>query len=297
MIKKIIKTVLTLSVILLALFFGYKKYKDYIDNPWTRDAQVRTQVIQIAPRVSGMVVAIHIKDNQFVKKGDLLFEIDSSKYKFKVLQAKARLKRAIEASKGAKIEYQRVQNIYNRDKGAISQKDFTRNQVNYFKSLADVESAKEALNTANLNLEWTKVYASVDGWVSNINFQLGTQAVANKPILALVDKNSFWVFGFFKESAIKNIHVNDKAIVTLMAYPDTPLKGTVESIAWGISHTDGNPGQNLLPKVKPVFPWIRLAQRIPVKIKLQEPLPENVKLRFGLTASVMIQNKKDEAIK
>ena len=291
MIKTAIKIVLTFSIIATALYMGYIKYEDYIKNPWTRDAQVRTQVIQVAPRVSGMVKAIHIKDNQFVKKGDLLFEIDDSKYRYKVLQAKARLTRALEASKGAKIEYERIKKIYKRDKGAVSQKDFTRNEVNYFKSLADVDSAKEALNTAKLNLKWTKVYASVDGWVSNINFQLGTQAVANKPILALVDKNSFWVFGFFKEDSIKDIKIGDEAIVTLMAYPDTPLKGKVESIAWGISHSDANPGQNLLPKVKPVFPWIRLAQRIPVKIKLNEPLPKEVKLRYGLSASVMI--KKD----
>jgi RND family efflux transporter MFP subunit len=249
-------------------------------------------VIQVAPRVSGMVKAIYIKDNQFVKKGDLLFEIDDSKYRYKVLQAEARLKRALEAAKGAKIEYERVKTIYKRDKGAVSQKDYTRYEVNYFKALADVDGAKEALNTAKLNLSWTKVYASVDGWVSNINFQLGTQAVANKPILALVDKNSFWVFGFFKEDSIKDIKIGDRAIVTLMAYPDTPLKGKVESIAWGISHSDGNPGQNLLPKVKPVFPWIRLAQRIPVKIKLDEPLPNDIKLRYGLSASVVIMSHK-----
>ena len=292
--KFLLKLILTLAIIGAAAWFGYKKYHSYIQNPWTRDGQIRTQVIQVAPRVSGMVTKIYISDNQLVKKGDLLFELDRSKYMLKLLQAKARLKRALEVSKGAKIEYQRVQNIYNRDKGAVSQKDFTRNQINYYKSLADVDSSKESLNIAKLNLKWTKVRATVDGWVSNINFQLGTQAVANKPILALVDKNSFWVFGFFKESAIKDIKIGDKASVILMAYPDTPLLAKVVSIAWGISHTDGNPGGNLLPKVKPVFPWIRLAQRIPVKLKLDEPLPKNIKLRFGLTASVMIMPMKHQ---
>ncbi len=290
--KTLLKIVLTFSVIGFAAYFGYKKFEIYVKNPWTRDGQVRTHVIQVAPRVSGMVVAIHVKDNQKVKKGDLLFEIDPSKYKLKLLQAEARLKRAMEASKGAKIEYERVQKIFKRDPGAVSQKDFSRNQVNYFKSLADMDSAREALNVAKLNLEWTKVRATVDGWVSNINFQLGTQAVANKPILALVDKDSFWVFGFFKEDVVGEIEVGDDAVVTLMAYPKVPLKGKVKSIVWGISHSDGNPGQNLLPKVRPVFPWIRLAQRIPVKIKLEEPLPKEVKLRFGFTASVLIKKEK-----
>jgi len=290
--KRLIKFALTFTIITLAVFFAYKKYQEYFSKPWTRDAQVRTQVIQVAPQVSGMVTKIYVKDNQEVKKGDILFELDASKYKFKVAQAQARLQRAQEALKGAKIEYERVKNIYKRDKGAVSKKDLTRNEVNYYKALADVESAKESLNIAKLNLSWTKVYAGVDGWVSNINFQLGTQAVANKPILALVDKNSFWIFGFFREDMVGDVNIGDRAIVTLMAYADTPLEAKVESIAWGISHTDGNPGSNLLPKVKPVFPWIRLAQRIPVKIRLKTPIPKNVKLRFGLSASVMIEKSK-----
>jgi multidrug resistance efflux pump len=284
---RFIKLSLTLALIIAAVYFGYDKYRRYIENPWTRDGQVRTQVVQIAPRVTGMVTKIHVTDNQHVKKGDLLFEIDPSRYELKVKQARARLQRALEAAKGTKTEYERVKKIYEHDRGAVSQKDLVRNETAYFKSLADIDAAREALNAAKLNLSFTKVYAPVDGYVSNITFQVGTQATANRPILALVDEHSFWVFGFFKESAIKHIAVGDKAIVTLMAYPDTPLKGKVESIAWGISHKDGNPGENLLPRVNPVFQWIRLAQRIPVRIELTD-VPENVKLRYGLTASVLI---------
>ncbi len=288
--KKLIKLLLTLAIVGSAIYFAYHKYIDYIENPWTRDGQVRTQVIQITPRVNGMVTKIHIVDNQKVKKGDILFEIDPSQYQIKVNQAEARLKRTLEAAKGTKIEYERVQSIYKKDKGAVSQKDLVRNETNYYKSLADIDSSEESLNTAKLNLSYTKVYAEVDGYVSNINFQTGSQASANKPILALVDENTFWVFGFFREDAIPEVEVGDDAIVTLLAYPDTPLKGKVESIAWGIAHADGNPGNNLLPSVKPVFQWIRLAQRIPVRIQL-DTLPDNVKLRFGLTASVMIKKK------
>jgi RND family efflux transporter MFP subunit len=238
-----------------------------------------------------MVIKIHVVDNQKVKTGDLLFEIDPSQYQVKVDQAKARLQRTLEAAKGTKIEYERVNKIYKRDKGAVSQKDLVRNQTNYYKSLADIDSSTESLNTAKLNLSYTKVYAEVDGYVSNINFQIGSQASAGKPILALVDENAYWVFGFFREDAIPEVEVGDTAKVTLLAYPDTVLNGKVESIAWGIAHSDGNPGNNLLPSVKPVFQWIRLAQRIPVRIKLDK-LPKNVKLRVGLTASVMILKDK-----
>ena len=285
--KKIIKILLTLAILGAAAFFTYNKYRAYMDNPWTRDGQVRTQVIQVTPRVNGMVVKIHVVDNQKVKIGDLLFEIDPSQYQVTLNQSEARLQRTREAAKGTKIEFERVKNIYDKDKGAVSQKDLVRNETKYYKSLADIDSSTEAVNTAKLNLSYTKVFAEVDGYVSNINFQIGSQASANKPILALVDENAYWVFGFFREDAIPDVEVGDTAMVTLLAYPDTPLKGKVESIAWGIAHSDGNPGNNLLPSVKPVFQWIRLAQRIPVRIKLDK-LPEEIKLRFGLTASVMV---------
>ena len=290
---KIVKLLITFALIGAAGAFAYNKYIDYIENPWTRDGQVRTQVIQVTPRVNGMVTKIHVVDNQHVKTGDLLFEIDPSQYQVKLNKAEAKLKRTLEAAKGREIEYNRVKKIYDRDRGAVSQRDLVRNETNYYKSLADIEASQEAVNTAKLNLSYTKVYAEVDGYVSNINFQIGSQATANKPILALVDENSYWVFGFFKESAISEVEVGDEARVTLLAYPDTPLYGKVESIAWGISHSDGNPGNNLLPSVKPVFQWIRLAQRIPVRVKL-ENVPENVKLRFGLTASVMILKRESK---
>jgi multidrug resistance efflux pump len=288
MFKTLVKLTLTLSILAAAGYFGYQKYEEYFNNPWTRDGQVRTQVIQVTPRVSGMIVAIHVADNQYVRKGDPLFDIDPSIYALKVRQAEAQLKRSQETSEGYKIEYDRVKSIAKRDKGAVSQKDLNRNRVNYLKSLSDIDVAKERLHNAKLNLSYCNVKAEVDGWVSNINFQIGTQAVANHPLLALVDKNTFWVFGFFREDEVAGVAVGDEARVTLMAYPDTPLEGKVESIAWGIAPSDGNPGQNLLPSVKPVFQWIRLAQRIPVRVKLNEPLPEKVKLRVGMTASVMV---------
>ena len=287
LLKLFIKIILNVAIFGSALYFGYIKFQDYFNNPWTRDGQVRAQVIQVSPRVSGAVIDISVIDNQEVKKGDLLFSIDPSQYQIKIEQARADLKREEANARGTKIEYDRVRKIAAKNRGAISQKDLNRNRVNYEKALAKIASYKEKLNTAKLNLSFTKVHASVDGYVSNINFQIGSQAVANRAILALVDKNTFWVFGFFRENMLKDIQIGDPSKVTLMAYPERPISGTVESIGWGIAHADGNPGNNLLPKIKPVFQWIRLAQRIPVRIKL-ETLPEGVELRFGLTASVMI---------
>ena len=291
LLRLFIKIILNVAIFGGALYFGYIKFQDYFNNPWTRDGQVRAQVIQVSPRVSGAVIDISVIDNQEVKKGDLLFTIDPSQYQIKIDQAKADLKREQANARGTKIEYDRVKKIAAKNKGAISQKDLNRNRVNYEKALAKIASYREKLNTAKLNLTFTKVHASVDGFVSNINFQIGSQAVANRAILALVDKNSFWVFGFFRENMLKDIKIGNTAKVTLMAYPERPLSGKVESIGWGIAHSDGNPGNNLLPKIKPVFQWIRLAQRIPVRIKL-DTLPKGVELRFGLTASVMIMKNR-----
>lgn len=285
--KLVIKIILTSVLFLSAGYFGYKKYQEYFSNPWTRDGQVRAQVIQISPRVSGTVTLIAIKDNEFVKKDRLLFTIDDSPFVIEIAKTKTELKREKVNVRSTKIEYDRVKGIVKRDKGAISQKDLIRRETNYLSALAKIDTLKEKLNAAKLNLTFTKVYASVDGYVSNINFQIGTQAVANKPILALVDVNSFWVFGYFRESMIGDIHIGDSAKVILMAYKEKPISATVESIGWGIAHSDGNPGANLLPSIKPVFQWIRLAQRIPVRIKL-DTLPKGVELRVGLSASVMI---------
>lgn len=163
----------------------------------------------------------------------------------------------------------------------------------YEESLLQIKSAEEQLKAAKLNMEFTNVHASVDGYVSNIDIRNGTQAVANQPLIALVDSNSFWVFGYFRENQLEQIAIGSKAKVTLMAHPDKPIDAVVESLGWGIAPKDGTVGYNLLPNVNPVFQWIRLAQRIPVRIAINE-LPEGVALRFGLSASIMVQQEQSE---
>jgi multidrug resistance efflux pump len=152
---------------------------------------------------------------------------------------------------------------------------------------AQLRAAKAALETAKLNLEFTQARASVDGYVTNLNLRLGSQAVANQPALALVDIASFWVHGYFRESLVGDIRAGDRAVITLMTYPDQPLQGQVDSIGWGISQSDGSTGYDLLPTVSPTFQWIRLAQRIPVRVHLDK-VPEGVHLRVGTTASVLV---------
>ncbi|BAJ00572.1 HlyD family secretion protein [Shewanella violacea] len=285
--KKLLIIALNIIIIGGALFLGYQKYQEYFSNPWTRDGQIRANVIKVAPRVSGPLVQVYIKDNQFVHKGDPLFQIDPSTYEVSLAQAEVGLQRAKLSAQGRKIEFVRLKDIRAKDRGAVSHKDLIRREIAYEEAKLKIKAAEQQLKAAKMNLAFTKVYASVDGYVSNIDIQLGTQAVMNQPLIALVDSNSFWAFAYFRESELEQIHIGSTAMVTLMAHPDKPIEAKVESIGWGIAPKNGTVGYNLLPSVNPVFQWIRLAQRIPVRIALDE-LPEGVELRFGLSASIMV---------
>jgi multidrug resistance efflux pump len=159
---------------------------------------------------------------------------------------------------------------------------------------ASIREARANLRQAELNLEFTQVRAPVDGYITNLNLRHGSQAVANQPLMALVDVNSYWIHGFFRETTIKGIQKGDRAIVTLMTYPDTPIDGYVDSLGWGIAQQDGSTGFELLPSISPTFEWIRLAQRVPVRIHLDK-VPEEIKLRVGTTASVLVKTGSNDS--
>lgn len=363
--KPYLKYLLTGIIVVVAIATICIKYRDYIVNPWTRDGQVRAEVIQITPRVSGEIVKVAVKDNQFVNAGDLLFEIDPRTFEISLAQAKAQYdktkdnyaanEKQVEAAEAqvdvsraaitraksvimetlAEIdkntaEYERQQRML--PEGATSQKTVDRAKANYEVSiqkreeaLASVIQAQATLATskaslaeaqanlgapgeanasirgalakveqAELNLEFTRIKAPVDGYVTNLNLRLGSQAVTNQPAVALVDVNSYWIDGFFKETSVGNMHKGDKAIITLMSYPDAPMEGVVDSLSWGIAQQDGSTGFDLLPNVNPTFEWIRLAQRVPVKIYLTN-VPDGVELRVGTTASVLVMTNSGQS--
>ncbi|MGY5453382.1 HlyD family secretion protein [Agarivorans sp. MS3-6] len=278
---------LTLALILLALVFGTVKYQHYLSQPWTRDGQVRANIIEITPRVTGPVVSIYVSDNQRVKAGDLLFEIDDRVYEAAKHQAQASLSQAQAVLARANNELKRMSALEKRTPGSVPV--ITLNNLNndVESANANLAAANAVLDNAELNLAFTKVYASKDGYITNFNVAEGAHVVANQPVVALIDENSFWVEGFFKETDIKNMQQGDSASITLMSYPDSPINGTVSSIGYGIAQSDGTTSTQMLPNINPNFEWIRLAQRLPVKISVSE-LPDNVQLRVGTTASVMI---------
>jgi multidrug resistance efflux pump len=287
MTNKNVKLLLTGVVVLVALGVLVAKYRYYLTNPWTRDGQVHAQVIQITPRVSGPIVNLPINDNQLVKAGDLLFEIDPRTFEAVVKEAEADLKQAQVNFAQAKDQADRAVRIRKRDRGAMSEQELTKRESVMQSAEAGMLVAEADLQSAQLDLEFTHLKAPVDGYVTNLNLRSGSQAVANQPALALIDINSYWVHGYFREDRIEGVRAGDRAIVTLMSYPDRPLEGRVDSLGWGIAQDDGSTGYNLLPKINATFEWIRLAQRVPVRVHLTD-VPDDVQLRVGTTASVLV---------
>jgi len=283
------RIVITLSAVLIAIGVLYGLYKDYLIYPWTRDGQVSAQVIQVTPRVTGPLIELPIKDNQWVKKGELLFKIDPSDYQAKVDHAMSALASAQATVAEAKDVADRARKAHKRFRGTISEQRLTEVKDAEVAAKAELQASKADLHSARLKLSYTEIYAPVDGFITHLRLRIGSQAVANQPLLALIDTNSFWVEAFFKETLMENIQPGDKAIVKLMSYPDKPIEAVVGSIGWGIAKSDGSTGDQGLPSIKPNFDWIRLAQRIPVKVHLGK-LPPGVILRLGSTATVIVLN-------
>ena len=278
---------ITLLLVVAASSVVYSYYQSYSSNPWTRDGQVSAYIVSITPRVTGQVTKVHIEDNSQVAKGELLFEIDPSIYQAAYNKALATQKQARALLAKAKNEEQRALNLEKRTPGALPV--LTLNNLNNAveTNAANVALAKANVEEAHLNLKYTKVYAPTNGFITNLNLREGSQVVANTPVVALIDEDSFWIEGYFKETDLVNVAPYDKAIVTLMMHNDVQLKGHIKSIGFGIATQDGSTGNNLLPNVNPNFQWIRLAQRIPIKVVLDN-VPEDLQLRVGMTASIKI---------
>ena len=266
---------LTFVVIAVACVFCYIRYNAYFRNPWTRDGMVQAEVVQVASRVSAPIRTVHVVDNAFVKAGEPLFDLDDGLTRLTVERAEADLAQKEALARTARDRASRDTRLQRAAPGALSAE-------------ADVEVAKAALNQARLDQAFTRVVAPVDGYVVNLALQPGTMAVAYQPVLALISADSFRIEAFFRETQIGHFRPGDKALVTLMSYPGLPLNATVESIGWGIARQNGSTGEDLLPVVSPTFEWIRLAQRIPVRVRLDE-VPEGVELRMGTTASVLVR--------
>jgi multidrug resistance efflux pump len=340
---------ITLAAVALAALLGWATWGVYMEGPWTRDATVRAYVVTMAPEVAGRIVELHVVDNKYVRKGDLLLVIDPTNFRIAVSQAEAAVQQAqanvenidaqmnvqqaqINASQAqlqlgraalvfAQQQADRYQKLAKDGWGTVQNaQQFTSqlnqqeasvqsSQQNLNQTLRQVETlkaqrlsaeaglaqAKAQLNQAQVNLERTRILSPVDGYVTNLLAQLGDYVNVGVNTISVVDANSFWVDGYFEETNLAPIRVGDPAQIKLMGHGQI-VRGHVDSVARAINVANAQPNSQGVANVNPIFTWVRLAQRIPVRIHIDE-VPAGVILAAGMTATVEINDRGRSAAK
>ncbi|MDD2582629.1 MAG: HlyD family secretion protein [Desulfuromonadaceae bacterium] len=289
-IRYLLHFAITIAIVIAAALLSRALWTRYMDSPWTRDGKVRADVINISSDVSGIVVSVPVKDNQLVRKGDVLFTVDRERYRLILNQTKARLA----ASKAMmSMRRQEAERRANLDGIAVSAENRDNARLQADSAIAVYRDAEVAVETARLNLNRTEVRAPVDGYITNLGVHPGDFATSGVAKLALIDKNSFWVNGYFEETKLHLLHLGDPVEIRLMGNA-APLQGHIESFSRGITDHDNPTGRELLADVNPVFNWVRLAQRIPVRIRIEQ-IAENTPIAAGMTCTVVAGDDKAAA--
>lgn len=276
------RVVLTLLVVSLATVLVWQMVLYYMVAPWTRDGHIRADVIQIAPDVSGLIQQVSVRDNQVVKRGDVLFSIDQDRFHLALRQAQATLAERRETLAQAQREARRNRGLGN----LVAQEQLEESQSRQARAQSALAEAQVAVDAAQLNLDRSVVRSPVDGYLNDRAPRAHEFVSAGRPVLSVVDSNSYHVDGYFEETKLGGIHIGQAVDIRVMG-DDARLRGRVQSIAAGIEDRDRSSGANLLPNVNPAFSWVRLAQRIPVRIAFDE-VPENFRMIAGRTATVSI---------
>lgn len=280
---KTLKYFSTLFVLALALVVGWWSWNFYMQSPWTRDGKIRAEQVSITPQVSGTIASLLVNDNQFVKKGDILFRIDETPYRIAVLNAQAQLAKARSGLAKASNEANRRRHL---SQNYISAEDLDTATINVKAMQAGVDVALATLKQAEWQLSQTVVSAPVDGWITNLSTRTGDYATTGVPLFALVDSHSFYVVGYFEETKLRHIREGAPAKITL--YSGTQeLQGHVSSIGRAIYDQSVETDSGLIPDIKPNVPWVRLAQRVPVRVAFDN-LPQDTTLVSGTTCTVSI---------
>jgi len=276
------RVLLTCAALSVAAVGGRRLYVHYNLDPWTRDGRVRADIVAVSPDVNGLVTAVQVRDNQLVRSGEVLFVIDRPRYELALRQTEAAV-----ASDQAALAQAKRESRRNHTLGSlVTAEQVEEGDAKVQELSAQLQGAIVQRDTAELNLERTTVRATVNGIVTNVELQPGDYASAGHQVLALVDTDATYVDGYFEETKLPQIRVGDRARVHLMGL-DVDLRGTVESIAAGIEDRERSASSSELANVNPTFSWVRLAQRIPVRIRL-DPVAGGIRLIPGRTATVSI---------
>lgn len=284
LLKAPFRVFMTLCLAGAAVFAASGLWTYYMDSPWTRDGRIRADVIRIAPDVSGLVSEVDISDNGHVEKGEILFRIDTKRFLIARDQAEAALEGARANSAQARITYARSSRLH--EAATISEQQLDEARAALEQAEAAEGRARADLELAQLNIERSEVRAPVSGTVTNFSLRSGNYVATGQAIFALVSDTSFYVQGYFEETKLDRIHKGDRARMTLMG-SSVPLLGHVEGIATAIEDRDRSDSTNLLANVNPTFSWVRLAQRVPVRIAIDD-VPADLRLVAGRTTTVEI---------
>ena len=282
--KSLLRYVLTAAIFTIAALVAIALWRHYMYSPWTRDGRIRADVISVAPDVSGIVVDVPVLENQLVHKGDVLFHIDAERFRIALVQANA----AVDARK-ADYDLKRREAARRATlSGVVVSSESRESSASSASAAAALyQEAQAARDTAALNLQRTEVLAPVDGYVTNLDVHPGDYATAGRALLAVIDSHSFRINGYFEETKLPRLHVGDAVSIHLMSGGPT-LHGHVESLARGITDRDNPSGPRLLADVNPTFNWVRLAQRVPVRIAFDQ-IPDGVVLASGMTCTVIVK--------
>jgi len=288
-IPRVARVAVTTVLVITAVVLGVWAFYFYEYSPWTRDGRINAYVVDTAPEIGGQVIDVPVQDNQFVHKGDLLYKIDSRDYEAAVERTRA----AVDAAR-ARLALVK-ENLLRREKlrtGDVSAEERQSFATNVEAGQADLDSAQAALYKAEIDLERCQVRSPVNGWVTNLTVRAGNYALTGQRQMSVIDADSYWISGYFEETRLRNVRVGATARAVLMGYPNDKLLGHVESINRGIADTNTAPNPQGLPEVNPVFTWVRLAQRIPVRIHIDH-VPDGVHLAIGETCTVNIDRSRD----
>jgi RND family efflux transporter MFP subunit len=288
---RIARFLITIGTVSVAVPLAWAMWETYMAAPWTRDGQVRAYVVTMASEVAGRVVELPVADNQFVHMGDLLMTIDPTDYRIAASLAEAAVQRAQANAKNLETEAKRRQELSTLSTSIEEKQTYESNALI---AQATYRQAVSNLDQARVNLERTRIRSPVDGYVTNLLTQIGDFATIGQKTIAVVDASSFWVDGYFEETSLGKIHEGDPATIKLMGYSQV-IRGHVVGVSRGINVPNAQPDQAGLASVNPIFTWVRLAQRVPVRIHIDQ-VPNDVRLAAGITATVQVDSKRKIAV-
>ena len=278
------KRLSTLAIALVAILVALVTWQQYVMAPWTRDGTVRVQVANVAPQISGQINHVRVVDNQFVHRGDVLYTIEAFDFEVAQRTGVATVQQRAADLQVKEVQSDRRQHLSNLATTPEEQQTFAGNAV---QAKAALDAAQQQLAQAEINLRRTKVLSPVNGYVTNLLMRVGDFAHAGSSNISIIDADSFWIDGYFEETKMAGICVGDRAEAKLMGY-SRPIIGHVGTVTRGISTSNAAPGSQGLPNVDPIFTWVRLAQRVPVRVFI-DTVPAGVPLVSGMTATVTVR--------